>query len=68
MEKLPRRTYTRPYMSHSSRKNKTLVFILIFTTFSEAYLTQMVKAQSENKKCKENNASDVIRCYTNPEI
>ena len=55
-------------MSHSSRKNKTLVFILIFTTFSEAYLTQMVKAQSENKKCKENNASDVIRCYTNPEI
>ena len=39
MEKLPRPTYARPYMSHSRGKNKKLVFILMFITVSEAYLT-----------------------------
>ena len=39
------------YVTFLVGKNKKLVFKLTFIIVSEAYLTPMVKAQFENKKC-----------------
>ena len=47
-------------------KSKKLVVILILITVYKAYLTP--DGKSTNKKCKSDNISDVIRCYTNCQI